>query len=99
MTPNSEANHTRDQGQASGARRSRRFTVRMDLSVRASPAWRTLKRPEGRAPFASLPGLIFLAALAVIFAPRAAPSQTRDLVGGNLIQFSDNGAWTWYSDE
>src|SRR6185295_1529897 len=28
------------------------------------------------------------------------PSQTApDVVNGNLIQFNDNGAWTWYSDE
>lgn len=28
------------------------------------------------------------------------PVQTQpDVVNGNLIQFNDNGAWTWYSDE
>jgi hypothetical protein len=43
--------------------------------------------------------LIFLATLAALLAPRSAHGQTRDLVGGNLIQFNDNGAWTWYSDE
>jgi hypothetical protein len=26
-------------------------------------------------------------------------AQSRDLVNGNLIQFDDNGIWTWYSDE
>lgn len=26
-------------------------------------------------------------------------SQSRDLVSGNLVQFDDNGIWTWYSDE
>lgn len=25
--------------------------------------------------------------------------QTKDVVNGNLIQFSDNGAWCWYQDE
>jgi len=34
-----------------------------------------------------------------IYGPAAVPVQSRDLVGGNLIQFNDNGAWTWYSDE
>src|ERR1043166_8024926 len=30
----------------------------------------------------------------------APPSHTLpDVVNGNLIQFNDNGAWTWYSDE
>lgn len=29
--------------------------------------------------------------------PPTAPP--KDLVSGNLIQFNDNGAWTWYSDE
>ncbi len=27
------------------------------------------------------------------------PPQPRDLVGGNLIQFNDNGTWSWYMDE
>ncbi len=27
------------------------------------------------------------------------PSVPRDQVNGNLIQFSDNGAWCWYQDE
>jgi hypothetical protein len=26
-------------------------------------------------------------------------AQPRDLVSGNLVQFDDNGIWTWYSDE
>jgi hypothetical protein len=26
-------------------------------------------------------------------------AQTRDQVNGNLVQFDDNGIWTWYSDE
>lgn len=43
--------------------------------------------------------LIFLATLAALLAPRSAQGQARDMVGGNLIQFNDNGAWTWYSDE
>src|SRR5690348_13164379 len=28
-----------------------------------------------------------------------AQSVQQDQVSGNLIQFNDNGAWTWYSDE
>jgi len=27
------------------------------------------------------------------------PTKPGDMVNGNLIQFNDNGAWTWYSDE
>src|SRR6185369_7395863 len=27
------------------------------------------------------------------------PGSRRDLVSGNLIQFNDNGAWSWYMDE
>ena len=46
-----------------------------------------------------LPFLIFPVALAIWLVPRPAQGQARDLVGGNLIQFNDNGAWTWYSDE
>ena len=26
-------------------------------------------------------------------------AQSHDLVSGNLVQFDDNGIWTWYSDE
>jgi hypothetical protein len=26
-------------------------------------------------------------------------AQSRDIVNGNLVQFDDNGIWTWYSDE
>ena len=43
--------------------------------------------------------LIFLALPAALLLPRSTQGQARDLVGGNLIQFNDNGAWTWYSDE
>jgi hypothetical protein len=42
---------------------------------------------------------VWLAAPAVLIMPDSAQGQARDLVGGNLIQFNDNGAWTWYSDE
>jgi hypothetical protein len=31
--------------------------------------------------------------------PSAAVSLPPDIVAGNLIQFNDNGNWTWYSDE
>jgi hypothetical protein len=34
-----------------------------------------------------------------LIAPRAAWGQAQDLFGGNLMQFDDNGIWTWYSDE
>jgi hypothetical protein len=33
-----------------------------------------------------------------IFTPPPPPTP-RDLVSGNLIQFNDNGAWSWYMDE
>ena len=52
MKTSSEAKKTCDQSQSAGARRLRRFTARMVLGVRESQAWWTLKRPEGRAPFA-----------------------------------------------
>ena len=42
---------------------------------------------------------VWLAVPAVLVMPASAQGQPRDLVGGNLIQFNDNGAWTWYSDE
>ena len=53
MNTNSEVKKTRDLSQSVGARRLRRFTARMVLGVRESQAWWTLKRPEGRAPFAA----------------------------------------------
>jgi hypothetical protein len=31
--------------------------------------------------------------------PPPPPPRSRDLVAGNLIQFGDNGAWSWYMDE
>src|SRR5689334_11206771 len=42
--------------------------------------------------------ILFLFASA-LFSPRPAPAQSQDLFGGNVIQFDDNGIWTWYSDE
>ena len=36
---------------------------------------------------------------AVTNSPSAALSLPPDIVTGNLIQFNDNGNWTWYSDE
>jgi hypothetical protein len=50
--PNSEVKKLWNQSQAIGARRSRRFTVRVVLGVRELRIWWMLKRPEGRAPFA-----------------------------------------------
>jgi hypothetical protein len=45
-------------------------------------------------------GVMLLASLATITMPISrSMAQTHDLVSGNLIQFNDNGAWTWYSDE
>jgi hypothetical protein len=52
MNINSEVKRTHDQSQSAGARRLRRFAARMVLGVRESQAWWTLKRPEGRSPFA-----------------------------------------------
>ena len=46
-----------------------------------------------------LTGVTFLAAITAMLLPGSAPGQSQDLVNGNLIQFNDNGAWTWYSDE
>jgi len=37
--------------------------------------------------------------LAALIGTNVACAQTKDIANGNLIQFSDNGAWTWYSDE
>ena len=42
--------NTQSQSQAIGARRLRRFSVRVVLDVREVQAEGTLKRPEGRAP-------------------------------------------------
>jgi hypothetical protein len=43
---------------------------------------------------------ILLASLTIIFSPVSRGiAQPHDLVSGNLIQFNDNGAWTWFSDE
>jgi hypothetical protein len=52
LNPNSEVESVREQQPPAGARRSRRFTPRRVWGVRESKAWGTLKRPEGRAPFA-----------------------------------------------
>ncbi len=46
-----------------------------------------------------LPGLIFLGIFATLFLPGSVQGQGQDWVGGNLVQFDENGAWTWYSDE
>ena len=37
--------------------------------------------------------------LAALAGAQVASAQTKDMANGNLIQFNDNGAWTWYSDE
>ncbi len=37
--------------------------------------------------------------VAAFAAPVLALGQSVDLINGNLIQFDDNGIWTWYSDE
>ena len=42
---------------------------------------------------------VWLTALAVLIMPDSTQAQTGDLVNGNLIQFNDNSACTWYSDE
>lgn len=41
----------------------------------------------------------WFAVLAALAGSRVASAQTSDMVNGNLIQFDDNGIWTWYSDE
>src|SRR5690348_11609137 len=44
------------------------------------------------------PRIILLSvAITSIFALRQRATAS-DLVNGNLIQFNDNGAWTWFSD-
>jgi len=53
MNTSHEPEKMRDQSQSVGARRLRRFAARTILGVRESQAWWTLKRPEGRVPFAS----------------------------------------------
>ena len=47
----------------------------------------------------ALPVSISLAMFTALFFPDSVQGQGRDLVGGNLVQFDDNGIWTWYSDE
>ena len=44
-------------------------------------------------------GSFCVVALVLLFSPRSARGQADDLVHGNLIQFNENGVWTWYSDE
>jgi hypothetical protein len=46
-----------------------------------------------------LPVSILLMMFTALFLPGSVQGQGRDLVGGNLVQFDDNGIWTWYSDE
>jgi hypothetical protein len=41
--------------------------------------------------------IIFLVALTLPVSQSSA--QPRDMVSGNLVQFDDNGIWTWFSDE
>jgi hypothetical protein len=55
VAEHTEAGHRKPEGknQTVGARRSRRFTARVVLDVCESQTLRTLKRPEGRAPFAT----------------------------------------------
>ncbi len=53
MNLNSEMNITCHPSRNAGARRLRRFTVRRGWCIREPLARLTLKRPEGRAPFAS----------------------------------------------
>jgi hypothetical protein len=53
MSTISEVEKTHDQNESVGTRRLRRFAARTILGVRESQTRWTLKRPEGRAPFAS----------------------------------------------
>ncbi|MGH7600024.1 MAG: BNR-4 repeat-containing protein, partial [bacterium] len=39
------------------------------------------------------------AVMIVLFSMAAFGQEPRDLVKGNLIQFNDNGTWSWYQDE
>src|SRR5215472_9166281 len=41
--------------------------------------------------------LIVSSAVTLLSAPRA--EAALDTVNGNLVQFNDNGAWTWFSDQ
>jgi len=43
--------------------------------------------------------LFFILPIIALISLRSALAQSQDLFGGNLIQFDDNGIWTWYSDE
>jgi hypothetical protein len=45
------------------------------------------------------PSLATLAIIAMIGLIAPASRASSDFVNGNLVQFNDNGAWTWYSDE
>jgi len=51
MNMNREATKTQHESQFLGARGLRCFTAQTVLGVSKPQAWRTLKRPEGRAPF------------------------------------------------
>src|SRR2546428_638067 len=54
MNPNAEIGKAWARRPSAGARRLRRFTVRMVLNIRALQAWRQLKRLESRAPGATI---------------------------------------------
>jgi hypothetical protein len=43
--------------------------------------------------------LVCSALLALLLSPQSLKGQSQDLFVGNLMQFDDNGIWTWYSDE
>jgi hypothetical protein len=57
-----------------------------------------ISRATGMFPKA-LPVSVLLVMFTALFLPASVQGQGRDLVGGNLVQFDDNGIWTWYSDE
>src|SRR5215472_462629 len=42
---------------------------------------------------------LILAALSLFVGARQTLGAASDIVNGNLIQFNQNGVWTWYSDE
>lgn len=44
-------------------------------------------------------GILPVIAMIVLCGTAGYSQEARDLVKGNLIQFNDNGAWSWYQDE
>ena len=48
--------------------------------------------------FSAIPRTV-MALICLMCLPAFGGTVTSDFVNGNVVQFDDNGGWTWYSDE